>query len=84
MYNTTFHENEIVISPPSGKHEEISGLRAVRGQDENGNGILISCFQLEPKDIERIQKTGKVYLAVMTENYFAPVCLTVHPEDLGL
>lgn len=65
MYPTTFHEKERVLSPPSGQHEDISGLRVLDIQYEDGSQACVSCWQLEPEEIEQFKKDGKIYIAVM-------------------
>lgn len=83
MYPTTFHPQEQVISPPKGQHEEISGLRVLPVVYSDGSQALISCWCLTPAELELVQKTGRVYLAVMAIAQ-PPVLLAVDPVDVGL
>lgn len=54
MHPTTFHPQERTIAPPTGQHEEISGLRVVDGQTEDGQPFLVSCWELTPEEKQRI------------------------------
>lgn len=83
MYPTTFHPLERTIAPPEGQHEEISGLRVVDGKTEDGQPILVSCWELTPEEKQRIAEDGKVYLVVMGRSQ-PPVLLTAKREDIGL
>lgn len=83
MYPTTFHENERVLSPPSGKHEEISGLRVLDVEYPDGSKGCISCWKLTPEEIEEFTKTGEIYLTVLSPSQ-PPVFLTTSLSRLGV
>lgn len=82
MYPTTFHESEIVISPPPGQHEEISGLRVLPVLIE-GSRVLVSCWKLTDAERQAIANGADIYLGVMS-NVQPPVTLTTNRGDLGI
>ena len=62
-------------------------LPATRYHTDNEQTGIESCWELEPGELEQIQKTGKVYLYIMGE-HVPPVLLTaesclVIPEQKG-
>lgn len=83
MIPIPFHERERVLAPPTGKHDEIAGLRIVDATYYDGSPMMISCWQLSDEDLETIIKTRKIYHAVLG-NTHSPTMLTAHKEDIGL
>lgn len=83
MITVPFHPDEQVIAPPPDRHKDMSGLRVLRAEYEDGSPILISCWGLTDKEKKLIAETGRVYLAVMSASQ-PPVLLTPDPEVLGL
>lgn len=62
-------------------------LPATRYETEQGKTGIESCWELEPGELEQIQKTGKVYLYIMGD-MVPPVLLTtesclIFPEQKG-
>lgn len=83
MHSIPFHPNERVISPPPGKEQEITGLRVLDAHFDNGQHVMISCWQLTAEDLQRINETGVIYLMVASTGH-PPVKLTAHSEECGL
>ena len=84
MYPTTFHPEERVISPPTGQHEEMSGLRAVIGTVEGTDTcVMTSYWKPTPEDLERLRAGGGIYLTVMCDRH-PPVLMTTCANEVGL
>lgn len=82
MYPTTFHNDEIVLSPPTGQHGEIGGLRVLRMKYQDGSQAMVSCWKLTPQDLQNIKETGRIFIAVIGPH--PPILPTTDFEDLGL
>ncbi|MEM6866985.1 MAG: hypothetical protein AAF528_01180 [Cyanobacteria bacterium P01_C01_bin.121] len=83
MYPTTFHPNEIVISPPPGEHENIAALRVVPVTYGDGSLSFVSAWLPTPEDIENLQAGKPIYLGVLS-NSLPPVKLSTNPQELGI
>ena len=66
-----FPEQNTIFTKPEGMSDkECGNLHTYRGE-----GKIISCWELEPGDIERLKNGGKVWL-IVAGNAHPPVCLT--------
>ena len=65
-------QNGTLSKPPSMTDEECLPLPVFRdGKD------VISCWELNKEDLEEINKTGKIYLGILSGNTQPPVWLSV-------
>lgn len=63
MIATSFDESNLVMdTPPGVDPEEIYPLSVFRGQDVNGNRVVISCWKPTAEEMEEIKRTGRVWV----------------------
>lgn len=82
MYPTTFHPNEVCVSPVTGEHETMSSLRVLPLQYQEGQRCMVSAWMPTPEDLERLNSGLPIYLGVMAAGQ-PPVMLTTEPNELG-
>jgi hypothetical protein len=76
MLPTTFKESNLVLGKPADMtDEECYGLPAFKGRDTAGWPVIISKWQLSKEDLEEVNKTGCIWLAVTGEST-PPVALS--------
>lgn len=47
------------------------------------SGEILTCWELSPDELKRVQETGKIWLAVLTFGQpLQPVCLSVEKPEL--
>lgn len=68
------HSNKNYTKPDSMTDEECQDLPVWEGNYQNGQHVIISCWQLSKEDIEEIQRTGVVWLHVVGYQQ-PPVCV---------
>lgn len=56
-----FPEQNIVFHPAKGTEDEVGNLPAFRSQP-GSMPLIISCWQLSPEDLTKVQETGKIWL----------------------
>lgn len=72
---------------------QFDGANCVYGKDQeeynplpaqkNEDGTVVTCWQLEPGDLERIKETGRVWLSMMTFSQpLQPVLMSVENPAL--
>lgn len=44
--------------------EGCNDLPVFKGEQDNGDKILISCWKLSPEELEEVQRTGRVWLRI--------------------
>lgn len=63
------------------KQDEYNTLPAFVAPNDP-DGRIICCYELDEKELKVIQKTGKVYLMLMTFNHpLQPINMTINLED---
>lgn len=43
---------------------------------------VISCWELTPEEMERVNETGKIYVSILSGEYVFPMFLTTDKNDL--
>lgn len=46
------------------------------------DGQVITCWELNPEEIERVKETGKIYVSILSGEYVFPMFLTTDKNDL--
>lgn len=65
MFPTNFEESNLVLSkPPDMSHEQCDPLSVWRGEQADGNTVVISCWKLTPEELEEVNKTGRIWLRI--------------------
>lgn len=64
-----FHGANTSIDPPPGDQGTISPLPLYRSR----GGANVSCWQLDPEELEEVSRTGRVFLSVFSGRVFYPV-----------
>jgi len=66
MIPSNFDESNCVLDkPPELTVDECDCLSVFRGTDSNNFPIVISCWKLTKEELERVNKTGRIYLGVI-------------------
>lgn len=68
--------NFTFVKPANMTDEQCMSLPVYKGVDSAGFPIIISCWQLNKEDLEEIQRTGCVYLMIVS-NSQPPVSLHI-------
>ena len=58
-YAVNFVGSNVTLKAPEGR-DDVSDLHVMRNR-----ASVISCWELEPDELEEIQRTGKLYLSIM-------------------
>lgn len=78
MIATAFdQENAVLDAPPGMIPEECEPLSVYRGEDDNGNPVVISCWKPTQEELAEIQRTGRVWLVVLGRG-MPPIAPTGH------
>jgi len=72
MRPVDFEESNLTLGAPPGAESFVDPLRVRRTR----HGELISCWELDDEDLERLRKTRKLYLIVLCRTGPPPVALT--------
>ncbi|HRQ17715.1 MAG TPA: hypothetical protein PL085_11605 [Agriterribacter sp.] len=65
MLPTTFEGSNFVFTKPADMtDEQCSDLPVYKGHDAAGMPCIISCWKFSKEDLEEVQRTGCIYLAV--------------------
>lgn len=70
----TEHTNS-VLKAPEGQEDSVIDLPITRLCFEDGTHAVESCWQLSKKELEEVQKTGKIYFTCMGDTH-PPVLLS--------
>jgi hypothetical protein len=66
MIPTAFDEENCVLDgPPGTTSAEVAPLSVWRGVQLDGTPVVISCWKVTKEELERIQKTGRIWIYVM-------------------
>lgn len=58
-YAVDFEGSNIVLRAPEGR-DDVSDLHVMRNR-----GMVVSCWELEPQEVEEIIRTGRIFLSIM-------------------
>lgn len=76
MFPTNFEQSNIVFDRPQNMtDEECEALCCWKGQDTEGNHIVVSCWKVTQEELEEINKTGRVW-AYHFGGVLQPHCLS--------
>lgn len=65
MFPAAFDEANAILSAPDGMtHDECDPLEVCRTQTPDGKTVVISCWKLTADELERINRTGRVWLMI--------------------
>lgn len=76
MEPTSFEQSNVILSPPEGTDlDKCEVLSVFKGNDRDGQPVVISCWKLTKEELEELVKYGRVWLIVSGETT-PPVALT--------
>lgn len=72
MKPCVFAEANVTLKAPPGMEGEVGDLPVHRSDEP---ALVVSCWELEPGDMEEIRRTGRVWLSVQGRTH-PPLCVT--------
>lgn len=82
MIPTTFEHANFVYTKPKGMtDEQCFDLPVYKGIDQDKNPVIISCWKLSKEDLEDVQKSGCVYLQIVSYAMPPVVLYTENPFE---
>lgn len=80
MRPTPFDGANVILKPPPGV-EDVLALPVRRSEVDDGSVTTVSCWELEPGDLEEIQRTGRVWLSVQGRTHAPLYLAAVQPFE---
>lgn len=80
MLAVDFKEANFTFSKPeSMTDEECASLSVFKGNDTNGNPVIVSKWKFNKEDLETIKETGEIYLQIFGEGMPPVILYTENP-----
>jgi hypothetical protein len=83
MKPISFHKHEQIINAPPGQEETIIPLPAVIVEYADKTVAFVSCWSLSWRELWRLLRNRRIYLAVMAYQQ-PPILLATELEEVGL
>ncbi len=84
MYPASFEESNLTLNkPPQLTHDQCQTIAAFKGKMQDGLPIIVTCWKFDQKELEEIQKTGRIWIIAVGETT-QPMCPVAKKPNMQL